>query len=166
MASAVPSYEVRVAAAGDAAAIARLNRDVQALHVANCGWLFKPGGLASAEIVDLIQKPGVIMLVALDGDQVEGYLFAELMELPETTLTRSYKALLVHHLAVAANKRRRGMASALAAPLAGHARRLGATMITANVWSFNRASIAFFEGLGFTRYVDRLWRQVDAPTPT
>ena len=151
---------IRQATAADATVISALNADVQAIHAAALPERFKPtdrDSFPAAEVDILLARSDNFIFLAHVDQTPAGYAFAEVVRLPETSLTRPYEALHLHHISVGAKYRRMGIGSALLNTLRAMGTNLGITLVTADVWSFNDGARAFFRRQGFDQYIERLW---------
>ena len=95
-------------------------------------------------LAGLLRREEVVVLVALVGRDVVGGLVA--YELPKFERTRS--ELYIYDLAVAAARRRRGIATALIERLRGIAAERGAWVIFVQADHGDDPAIALYEGLG------------------
>ena len=117
---------VRHATPADAAAIAQLNSQVQALHAAAVPDFFKP---PSAAIFapdfwcERMAQPAVVILVAERAGTVIGYLYADTASALETVHTYAQPRFYIHHLGVDAAHRGHGVGAALLAEAKTIARR-------------------------------------------
>ena len=150
---------VRRAAVADAALIASLNADVQAIHAAVLPVRFKPpsadGFLAEASA--LLAKPETLAFVAEAASGPAGYALAEVIRRPETSLVHAHEMIMVNHLSVRPQLRRCGVGSALIAAARAAGSELGITLVALDVWTFNDDARAFFRRQGFVPYIERLW---------
>lgn len=156
-------FTVREATAADAAAIASLNADVQALHAAALPQLFKPvtaDALAASAVEDMLDNQFNVVFIAHVGAEPAGYAYAELISRAETAQLRARQILYLHHISVRPAYRRRGVGSALVGSLRAAARELGAASLTLDIWMFNDDARAFFRRHGFSLYFERLYRDV------
>jgi aminoglycoside 3-N-acetyltransferase I len=99
---------------------------------------------SDAYIRSLLDKPHFIALVALDGSDVVGGLTAYVLEKFE----RERAEIYIYDLAVAAEHRRRGVASQLIGALKALAKRKGAYVIFVQADIGDEAAIALYESLG------------------
>ena len=155
---------VRQATPADAELVSILNVDVQAIHAAALPERFKPPGPASfpaAETRALLAKADNLVFLAFVDSAPAGYLYAELVRRPETSLTHAYETIYVHHISVEPARRRRGVGSALLDAVRLSASSFGITVLTLDVWSFNGSARAFFHRHGYEQYIERLWCKPD-----
>jgi diamine N-acetyltransferase len=150
---------VRRATVDDAALIASLNADVQAIHVAAMPAHFKPasaGAFSRSEIVDLLTDRQNLVFIADIEDQAAGYAYAQIIRRPETSLVYAYDMIYIHHISVRPACRRRGVGSAMIAALRAAGRDLDIGRLALDVWLFNDAARAFFRRHGFTPQHERV----------
>jgi GNAT superfamily N-acetyltransferase len=154
------SIALRRATVDDAATIAALNADVQAVHAAALPWRFKspsPDSLPLTEAAAWLSNPGGLVFIAEVDGEPAGYAYAEINRRPETSLTYAFAMIYIHHVSVRAAHRRKGVATALIATLREAGRDLGIDMLALDVWTFNEDARPFFRRQGFTAYNERLW---------
>jgi diamine N-acetyltransferase len=153
---------VRRAQIADAALVSALNAEVQALHAERFPERFKPPGpdtFPATEVAALLARAENLILLAFTDQGPAGYAFAEFVWRPETSLTRAYEAVHVHHLLVKGACRRLGVGTALIAAARDAGLVRGITLLTLDVWKFNEEARSFFRKIGFAPYIERLWRQ-------
>jgi ribosomal protein S18 acetylase RimI-like enzyme len=160
---------VRRANVDDAALVASLNADVQAIHAAAMPAHFKPAGaqaFARSEIVALLtDRQNLVFIADIEGEPA-GYAYAEIIRRPETSLVYAHDMIYIHHISVRPAQRRRGVGSALIAALRGAGRELDIGRLALDVWLFNDAARAFFRRHGFTPQHQRLTSPaMTAPEP-
>jgi ribosomal protein S18 acetylase RimI-like enzyme len=110
------SVEVRAALDVDLDALIQLNRVVQSLHVALYPGDFtpvvEPPAVSAFFAAQLASPTSVIGIAQADRVPV-GYVWFEVQARPETPFTPPRSRIYVHHIAVAPEARRRGIATAL-----------------------------------------------------
>jgi len=150
---------IRPATAADLAALAALNRDVQALHHQALPSLFKPPSEAAADFfAERLGDSAHVFLLAWRDDEPAGYLFYELRQRPETALTYASRALTICHLAVRSDCRRQGIGRALLAAVEAAAAENSVARIEVDFWDFNEEAQAFYAAHGFAPATARWWR--------
>ncbi|MBA2466230.1 MAG: AAC(3)-I family aminoglycoside N-acetyltransferase [Sphingomonas sp.] len=92
----------------------------------------------------LLERDHVIVLAAMDGQEVVGGLVAYVLEKMEQERSEIY----IYDLAVAAQHRRRGVATALIAEVQELAAMLGAWVIYVQADRWDAPAIALYDGLG------------------
>jgi diamine N-acetyltransferase len=153
---------VRLAQIADAALLSALNVEVQALHAKGFPERFKPPGpdaFPAAEVAALLEKAENLFFLAFADQWPAGYAYSEIVRRPETSLTRAYETIHIHHLLVKSQFRRRGIGTALLAAARGAGHERGITLVTLDVWTFNDEARSFFRRNGFAPYIERLWQQ-------
>ena len=83
--------------------------------------------------------------VARENDEVLGYAFCELKEVPFSTTMVPFKSLFIDDLCVDQNIRSKGVGKALFEHVKKEAKRLGCYEVTLNVWEGNDGAIAFYK---------------------
>ena len=159
LASEVP-VTVRRAIPADAAAVSRLNADVQAVHAAALPWLFKapgPDTFSPASAAEMLALATHLVYLALRGDEPVGYVYAEVQQHAETAHRYGYRVVYVHHISVCPAYRQAGVGAALLRAVRHAAVEQGITLVALDMWSFNDGARAFFRSQGFEAYNERMW---------
>ena len=144
----------------DAEAVSALNREVQHVHATALPRLFKPPGPESfppSAVGELLAKPENVVLLAWLGPEPAGYVYAEIVRRPETSLCYAQAMIYLHHISVAAACRNRGVGRALVEAVRQIGAQHGISMLALDVWSFNEPARRFFRRCGLTPYNERLW---------
>lgn len=152
------SITVRRATRTDAALIATLIVDVQKLHAAALPRQFKPVGEVSyaEDAAAVLAMPERLVFVAYVGEDAAGFVHAETIRQPETSLLYAQQTIYIHAISVRPSYRRRGVGSALMDALRAAGRSLRIERMGLNVWAFNEAARQFFRRQGFTLYCEWL----------
>jgi ribosomal protein S18 acetylase RimI-like enzyme len=151
---------IRKAIEQDAATVAALNADVQAVHATAMPWLFKPPGpdtFPPAAVKDLLAQPDNLVFIAEVDGTAAGYAYAQIVERPETPFIYAHNMTYLHHISVKPLYRRHGVGSALIAAVRAAATEFGIALVALDVWTFNEEARAFFRRRGFAAYNERLW---------
>ena len=151
---------VREATKADAACISSLNTDVQAVHASAVPW-FKPAGpdtFPPDVAALLLDEPTNLMFLAEVESSPVGYVYAEIIDQPETSFSYAYQMIYIHHISVRPTHRRQGVGRALLEAVQKAASSRGIHTISLDVWTFNDAARAFFSRSGFTARSERLWK--------
>jgi ribosomal protein S18 acetylase RimI-like enzyme len=151
---------IRFAESADAPAISELNDVVQRIHTDAEPLIFKePSGnsFPPAEIVGLLEDPNNIFLIAEEDERPIGYLMAEIMRRPASSLLHSFDRLYIHQLAVRESEQARGCGRALIERALTLAKERGLSAVVLDVWSFNERAKSFFEHRGFRVFNERMW---------
>jgi len=146
------SITVRRATTKDAALIATLIADVQELHAAALPRQFKPVDKVSyaKDAAALLAKPEKLIFIAYVGEAPAGFIHAEAIRQPETSLLRAQQTIYIHAISVRPDYRRRGVGSALIEALRAAGQMLRIERMGLNVWMFNEPARQFFRRQGFT----------------
>lgn len=146
------SITVRRATRNDAALIATLIADVQVLHAAALPRQFKPVDKVSyaKDAAAILAEPERLVFIAYVGDDVAGFVHAEMIRQPETSLLYAQQTLYIHAISVRLIYRRRGVGSALMDAVRAAGQSLRIERVGLNVWAFNEAARQFFRRRGFT----------------
>ncbi len=134
---------IRIATGEDAAVLAALNRDVQALHAATHPQWFSPLGVPKVMeewFADALDKPEQAALIAERDGEAVGYLLHELVTREAGPIHAAYRYAMIHHVAVAEQARRQGLALAMIDALRARLREAGVTELRAVHFTFNAAS--------------------------
>ena len=153
---------VREATEADADSISSLNSDVQAAHASAVPWLFKPAGpgtFAPDVVAELLDEPGNLVFIAEVESSPAGYVYAEIIDRPETSFNYAYQMIYIHHVSVHPTLRRQGVGRALLEAMHAEATKRDIRMISLDVWTFNDAARAFFSRSGFTAHSERFWKR-------
>ncbi|MCL2195853.1 MAG: GNAT family N-acetyltransferase [Oscillospiraceae bacterium] len=146
------SLTIRLARAEDYPAIARMLRQISALHH---GWrpdLFPPTGvkMSAEQFHTALETPDTPILVAqLDG-AAAGYAMCQLRRVRDIPVLRERDFLLIDDLCVDETCRRQGVGEALMQAAVDFARQHGLDAIELNVMQCNEAARRFYEQLGLT----------------
>lgn len=145
---------VRFAGESDLAAVNRLRRQVNDLHVAGRPGTFKPG--FPRELADYVftvfNDPDRDILVAEEDGVLCGFAVLHEIRRPETPFMFERRFLDVDEFCVDEAFRRRGVGTALIEGAKEAARERGFDRLELNMWEFNRDALAFYEALGFETY--------------
>jgi ribosomal protein S18 acetylase RimI-like enzyme len=158
-----PLVTIRPADAADFEAIARLNAEVQQLHADGLPHLFKPAtdNAFTRAVYDGMQaQPRAHVYLALERAESVGYVYAEVLERPETWFRYAHKVVYVHHIAVSRIHRRRGYGEWLVPQVVDLARSQGIRQLELDTWWFNANARDFFKRLGFAELNLRMGRNL------
>ena len=142
----------------DADVVSALNREVQGVHAAALPRFFKlpgPESFPASDVRALLAKPENIVLLARLAPEPAGYVYAEIVRRPQTSLRYAHAMIYLHHISVTAGKRRVGRALFEAVRQIGAQH--GISTLALDVWLFNEPARRFFRRCGLTPYNERLW---------
>jgi RimJ/RimL family protein N-acetyltransferase len=157
---------VRPTGPDDFESVASLGREVQRLHAERLPDLFKaPSDLTTtrAAFDEWLADPTGLALVALEGEQVVGYLQGIVLVRDETPYRNARATFYVNQLCVARAAVPRGHGRRLLAAAAEHARQLGLGSMELDTWAFNSDARSFFEAEGFRETNLRTARGLSKP---
>lgn len=145
------SITVRRATKKDAALIATLVADVQALHAAALPGRFKAAVNVSyaKDAAAFLAKPESLVFIADVADDPAGYIHAEMISRPETSFLYAERVIFIHTITVRPSYRRRGVGTALMEAVRATGQALRIDLFTLHVWMFNEAARQFFRRQGF-----------------
>jgi ribosomal protein S18 acetylase RimI-like enzyme len=155
---------IRAATSEDAAILAKLNEPVQNLHAALCPSDFK-GDFDAAKVASFFEArvaagpESSIAIAEQDGVPI-GYIWFEISARPENAFKPPQSFVYIHHISVAADARRRGVASAMLAYATGKAHAAGVDEVRLDTWVANVEAQRFFEARGFAPFIVMLRRPV------
>jgi ribosomal protein S18 acetylase RimI-like enzyme len=142
---------IRRATPADAAVIARLNAHVQGWHAEHYPEVFHampdPDGL-TAYFADRLSDPTCTAFLA--GEPALGYALCALQEREASVFSPAIRRLMIDHIAVAPEARRKGHGRALLDASRQLARDLAVDEIMLDTWEANHAAHAFFRAAGFS----------------
>jgi ribosomal protein S18 acetylase RimI-like enzyme len=161
------SIAVRRATTKDAALIATLIADVQALHAAALPRFFKPADKISyaADAAEVLANPERLIFIAYVADEPAGFIHAQMIHQAETSLICAQHTLYIHTISVRPNYRRRGVGSALMAAVRAAGKSMRIERLVLDVWTFNEAARAFFRRQGLTACCERYVTASDLGAP-
>ena len=149
------SVQVRAALNVDLDALIQLNRVVQSLHVAlypgDFTQMVDPCAVRSFFAARLAGPKSAIGIAEADRVPV-GYVWFEVQARPETPFTPPRHRVYVHHIAVAPEARRRGIATTLMHYVEHQAASEGIDEIALDTWAANLDAQHFFGSQGFAAF--------------
>ena len=147
------AVNVRTASVADLVLLIRLNQVVQNVHAVLYPEDFKEVADPSAVgtfFAERLVDPKCAIGIAEADDVPVGYVWFELQLRPETPFTPSRPRIYVHHVSVAPEARRRGIATALLHFVEQRAACENIREIALDTWAANLDAQHFFGSQGFT----------------
>jgi ribosomal protein S18 acetylase RimI-like enzyme len=141
---------IRRATAEDAATLAGLNAHVQSWHARAYPEAFHPSpdpGALADWFRNRLADPGTTAF--LTGDPALGYVLCQLQVREPSLFSPAVRRLLIDHVAVAPEARRKGHGRALLRATRGLGRDLAVDEILLDTWEANTEAHAFFRAEGF-----------------
>ena len=154
---------IRNATSEDALLLSGLCRDVQNLHAQNHTDIFKmpeSDDFADSFFKEMLADPVVRIFIAEQNGKAVGYIFCKLIERPETPFTFAMRSLHVDQICVRPTARGAGIGRALLREVEMLAMQLNVQRVQLDSWAFNTGAHAFFERLGFQKFMFRFWRHL------
>ncbi|MCW6512072.1 GNAT family N-acetyltransferase [Lichenifustis flavocetrariae] len=146
------NIHVRQATATDLDSILILNREVQALHASLEPEHFRSDvdeGEVRAFFAGRLEKANHGIWLAESLGRPGGYVWFEKQEKAGTPFSPVRRRVYVHHIVVAADLRRHGVASTLLRCAEASAHGAGMQRIVLDSWAANVGALAFFDSEGF-----------------
>jgi ribosomal protein S18 acetylase RimI-like enzyme len=142
---------VRFAAEADLDLLVQLNQIVQSVHHDLYPEDFEK--LVDAQSLKSLLAPRLanVAIAELDGKPA-GYIWFDIQTRPASPFSPARRRLYVHHLSVAPNARRRGIAGALMAHAEAFAEGEDIIEIALSHWAANTGAQEFFAAQGFAPY--------------
>lgn len=141
----------RRATLADAATLAQLNAHVQAWHAAHYPDVFHPHPdpqALTAYFSDRLSDPGCTAF--LMGEPATAYALCQLQTREASIFSPAIRRLMIDHIAVAPQARRRGQGRALLDAARQLARDLKVDEVLLDTWEANHEAHAFFRAAGFS----------------
>lgn len=141
---------IRRATPGDAATIARLNQSIQRWHADHYPDAFyptpDPAALAN-HFAERLADP--LCTVFLSGDPACGYALCTVQSREASLFSPAVRRLMVDHIAVSPEARRRGHGRALLAAARELAQDIEVDEMLLDTWEANTEAHSFFRAMGF-----------------
>lgn len=141
---------IRRATPADAATLARLNAHVQSWHAAHYPEAFFPNPdpvALTAHFADRLADPACAAFVT--GEPAFGYALCTLQTRATSVFSPGYRRLMIDHIAVVPDARRKGHGRVLLDAARHLARDLKAEELLLDTWEANHEAQAFFRAAGF-----------------
>ena len=154
---------IRQAVPGDHLLLSTLSMDVQRLHAEAHPRVFKmpqSEDYAASFFEEMLADPTVTIFIVEEDANTVGYILCKLVERPDNPFTFPARILLVDQISVSVEARGKGVGTALLKQAKFLARELKAERIVLDSWDFNIQAHAFFERVGFRRFMFRFWRHL------
>jgi len=143
---------VRKATMDDYASVCALFDEMDALHRNHLPHIFQePEGAARERdyYLGLIADENMALFVAEAGQQLVGFVHAIVRDAPALPVFVPRRCAIVDSIVVRSGFQKHGIGRRLMEKMQEWAIAKGATSIELNVYEFNEAAIAFYEGLGY-----------------
>ena len=142
--------EIRFAKKEDTPAILRLLQQVGQVHHLGRPDIFREGAqkYGASQVMDLMNKPGTAIFVAVQDDVVLGYCFCMLKKYEKDPVIADHTELYIDDICIDEEKRGQHIGKALYEAACRYAKESRCYNVTLNVWSFNEGAMRFYESLG------------------
>ncbi|WP_113888576.1 GNAT family N-acetyltransferase [Roseiarcus fermentans] len=157
---------IRAAKNDDFPVLAQLSEPVQKLHAALYPVDFKRD-VDAVNVASFFERvaarpESAIAIAEQDGVPV-GYIWFDISSRPENAFKPPQSFVYIHHVSVAPDARRRGVASAMLAYAKEKAHAAGVDEIRLDTWIANVEARQFFEAHGFAPFIVMLRRPAFTP---
>lgn len=149
--------EIRKATIDDYDLFVQMNQEIHLLHVQAHPSIFKPTIQISKSIFkEFITLPEFLMSLAIENGACIGYVFCEMVTMPETPYTYERKFAYIRHIYIQPAMRGKGIATQLLNLVKEFALKNQLTHVDLDVWTFNEAAHSLFKKFGFLSQKDRM----------
>ena len=143
--------EIRKAIFNDTNGIKKLLGQVLNIHVDGRPDLFIPNTTkyTDLEIMEIMSNPNTPIFVAVEEDEVIGYVFGILQDTVGSNNMKDHRTLYIDDFCVEESRRNEKIGEQLFEYVQTYAKEVGCYNITLNVWAFNQMAQSFYTKLGF-----------------
>jgi ribosomal protein S18 acetylase RimI-like enzyme len=155
--------EIREATTDDIPELARLNEEVNNLHVAELPYIYRQAGPADGLtdfLLGLLNDEDYQMFVATVAGDPVGYLSCKRHQAPDHPVVVPRRAILIDNVVVSHAFRRRGIGEALLRRAHAWALAQGIDEVELSVAAFNTPARSLYEKLGYATVWHRMWRSL------
>jgi ribosomal protein S18 acetylase RimI-like enzyme len=155
---------IRVARRDDYEGVCAVTRELDVFHADALPRFFRPfeGPVRSQQwFSEALENPDVLLLVAEHDGMMVGLLTGLVRQNPDLPMFVPRRWLAVDNVAVLSAYRRLGIGRALMEQAHAWAQAQRLTEVELTVWEFNQEALAFYETLGYTTILRRLWKGIE-----
>lgn len=155
---------IRVARRDDYEGLCAVMRELDVFHADALPHFFHPFDEPARSLqwfTDMLENPEALLLVAEHEGRVAGVLSGLVRQNPDLPMFAPRRWLVVDNVAVLNAYRRMGIGQALMEQAHAWAQAQRLAEVELSVWEFNEDAIAFYEALGYTTIVRRLWKGLE-----
>lgn len=158
------SLDIRPATRDDAALLARMNKIVHSIHVAQHPDFFHEADEHALEelFAGWLAADSFRAFIAIDSGQPIGYVTTWIVRREPNALMNALAFVSIDQIAVVEERRRQGVGRALVEMAKDLARQEGLGQVQVDVWSTNTAAKAAYEALGFQTFNEKMRLDLDA----
>jgi ribosomal protein S18 acetylase RimI-like enzyme len=139
-------------------------RELDGFHADALPHFFRPFDEPARPVqwfIETLENPEALLLVAEHGGMIVGLLSGLVRQNPDLPRFVPRRWLVVDNVAVLNAYRRMGIGRALMQQAHAWAQAQGLAEVELSVWEFNEDATAFYEQLGYTTIVRRLWKRIE-----
>jgi diamine N-acetyltransferase len=135
----------------DYEAIAKLNKNVQDVHVELFPEYFTPYNYEPIRdfYKEIMKDPKQIFLLVKEGSNPIGYVWMTLHDSAETPFKKTSRSLYIHQISIEKNSSNKGAGSKVIAYIEQSGKELGATKLELDYWIDNTIARNFYKKAGF-----------------
>jgi diamine N-acetyltransferase len=135
----------------DYEAIAKLNKNVQDVHVELFPEYFTPYNYEPIRdfYKEIMKDPKQIFLLVEEGSNPIGYVWMTLRDSAETPFKKTSRSLYIHQISIEKNSSNKGAGSKVIAYIEQLGKELGATKLELDYWIDNTIARNFYKKAGF-----------------
>lgn len=155
---------IRVARRDDYEGVCAVLPELDNFHVGTLPQFFRRFDAPARSLewfTESLENPEALLLVAEHEGMIVGVLTGLVRQNPELPMFVPRRWLLVDNVAVLNAYRRMGLGQALMEQAHAWAQAQSLAAVELTVWEVNEDAIAFYETLGYTTIVRRLWKGLE-----
>lgn len=153
---------IQIFACRDSGLLAKLNREIQELHVGIEPEIFKRHSEVEMEklFAEVLERENTYGYVAFWDDDPAGYVLLSLREYPETPFKYAYTVVYIEQICVLQKFRGQKIGNLLMEQVKTLARERGIHRVELDFWFKNENAGQFFRSRGFQTYNERMYLKV------
>lgn len=155
---------IRAARRDDYEGLCAVMRELDVFHANALPHFFHPIEEPARSLqwfIDMLENPEALLLVAEHDGMIVGVLSGLVRQNPDLPMFVPRRWLVVDNVAVLNAFRRMGIGRALMQQAHTWAQEQRLAEVELSVWEFNAEAITFYEELGYTMIVRRLWKGLE-----
>lgn len=143
----------------DAGVMAMLSKPLLELHVANHPLIFRPfdENAVKGYYESCLGKPEYIHMGIYDGEDIIGYLQAEIKQIPGSVYLYPSMHAHIHQMYVRTDQRGKGYGRMLLDEIKSRAKKLGIKRVELAIWEMDADSVDFYTSCGFSTDQTRMY---------
>jgi ribosomal protein S18 acetylase RimI-like enzyme len=159
-----PMTNIRAAQRDDYEGLCAVMRELDVFHADALPRFFRHFDAPARPLqwfIDALENPESLLLVAEHEGMIVGLLSALVRQNPDLPMFVPRRWLVVDNVAVLNAYQRMGIGRALMQQAQAWAQEQDLAEVELTVWEFNEDAIAFYEELGYTTIMRRLWKGIE-----